>query len=241
MGAVAGRTRRSGRAPAPGASRPAAYHGRPDRRRTLARERRPATRDRDPPTARSGSSRPTRRSPPRPTPTADLYDEAERDPEAFWAKIARETVTWNEPFDDDARVGPAVREVVRRWQAEHQPTTASTATSRTASAARSPTTGSASPATRGRSPTRTSTARSRRRPTPSSELGIGKGDRVAIYMPMIPELPIAMLACARIGAPHTVVFAGFSAEALSAAGSTTPRRSSSSPPTAAIGAARRCR
>ena len=45
-------------------------------------------------------------------------------------------------------------------------------------------------------------------------LGIGKGDRVAIYMPMIPELPIAMLACARIGAPHTVVFGGFSAEAL---------------------------
>jgi acetyl-CoA synthetase len=46
------------------------------------------------------------------------------------------------------------------------------------------------------------------------ELGIRKGDRVAIYMPMIPELPIAMLACARLGAPHTVVFGGFSAEAL---------------------------
>ena len=46
------------------------------------------------------------------------------------------------------------------------------------------------------------------------ELGVRTGDRVAIYMPMIPELPIAMLACARIGAPHTVVFGGFSAEAL---------------------------
>jgi acetyl-CoA synthetase len=46
------------------------------------------------------------------------------------------------------------------------------------------------------------------------ELGIKKGDRVAIYMPMIPELPVAMLACARIGAPFTVVFGGFSAEAL---------------------------
>ncbi|HKG25014.1 MAG TPA: acetate--CoA ligase [Thermomicrobiales bacterium] len=47
------------------------------------------------------------------------------------------------------------------------------------------------------------------------ELGVRRGDRVAIYMPMIPELPIAMLACTRIGAPHTVVFGGFSATALS--------------------------
>lgn len=46
------------------------------------------------------------------------------------------------------------------------------------------------------------------------QLGVGKGDRVGIYMPMVPEAAIAMLACARIGAPHTVVFGGFSAEAL---------------------------
>ena len=46
------------------------------------------------------------------------------------------------------------------------------------------------------------------------ELGISAGDRVAIYMPMIPEAAIAMLACARIGAPHSVVFGGFSADAL---------------------------
>ncbi len=46
------------------------------------------------------------------------------------------------------------------------------------------------------------------------DLGVKKGDRVTIYMPMIPELPIAMLACARLGAPHSVVFGGFSAEAL---------------------------
>jgi len=45
-------------------------------------------------------------------------------------------------------------------------------------------------------------------------LGVGKGDFVAIYLPMIPEAAIAMLACTRIGAPHTVVFGGFSAEAL---------------------------
>jgi len=46
------------------------------------------------------------------------------------------------------------------------------------------------------------------------QLGVAKGDRVGIYMPMIPEAAIAMLACARIGSPHTVVFGGFSAEAL---------------------------
>jgi acetyl-CoA synthetase len=45
-------------------------------------------------------------------------------------------------------------------------------------------------------------------------LGVGRGDRVAIYMPMIPELPMALLACARIGAAHSVVFGGFSADSL---------------------------
>ncbi len=47
-----------------------------------------------------------------------------------------------------------------------------------------------------------------------TELGVRTGDRVAIYMPMIPEAIVAMLACARVGAPHTVVFGGFSADAL---------------------------
>src|SRR6476659_8574887 len=46
------------------------------------------------------------------------------------------------------------------------------------------------------------------------QLGIESGDRVSIYMPMVPELAIAMLACARVGAIHSVIFAGFSAEAI---------------------------
>jgi acetyl-CoA synthetase len=45
-------------------------------------------------------------------------------------------------------------------------------------------------------------------------LGVKKGDRIAIYMPLVPELAIAMLACARVGAPHSIVFGGFSAESL---------------------------
>ena len=47
-----------------------------------------------------------------------------------------------------------------------------------------------------------------------TELGVERGDRIAIYLGMLPELPVAMLACARIGAVHSVVFAGFSADAL---------------------------
>lgn len=47
------------------------------------------------------------------------------------------------------------------------------------------------------------------------QCGIQKGDVVAIYMPMVPEAAVAMLACARIGAIHTVIFAGFSPEAVS--------------------------
>ncbi|MEM6551854.1 MAG: acetate--CoA ligase [Planctomycetota bacterium] len=46
------------------------------------------------------------------------------------------------------------------------------------------------------------------------KLGVGKGDVVTIYMPMVPELAIAMLACARIGAPHSIIFGGFSASAI---------------------------
>jgi acetyl-CoA synthetase len=45
-------------------------------------------------------------------------------------------------------------------------------------------------------------------------LGVKKGDRVAIYLPMVPEAAIAMLACARVGAPHSVVFGGFSSDSL---------------------------
>jgi acetyl-CoA synthetase len=48
-----------------------------------------------------------------------------------------------------------------------------------------------------------------------NEIGVRKGTPVAIYMGMVPELPVAMLACTRLGAPHTVVFGGFSADSLS--------------------------
>ena len=71
-------------------------------------------------------------------------------------------------------------------------------------------------------------------------LGVKKGDRVCLYMGMVPELVIAMHACNRIGAPHSVVFGGFSAEALRDRINDAQQRCWS-PPTAAIGAARLCR
>ncbi len=146
--------------------------------------------------------------------TAALYEEAEADFEAFWAKRARENLTWSKPFETtlewdlpfakwfgggelnvaynciDRHVENGLGDkVAYHWIGEP-------------------------------GDTRTLTYRDlqvevSKAANALKELGVETGDRVAIYMPMIPELPIAMLACARIGAPHTVVFGGFSAEALS--------------------------
>ncbi|MFL5687942.1 MAG: acetate--CoA ligase, partial [Chloroflexota bacterium] len=146
--------------------------------------------------------------------TAELYAEAEADFEAFWAKRARETLDWSTPFKTtlewdlpfakwftggelnvawncvDRHVERGLGDkVAYHWIGEP-------------------------------GDTRTLTFGDLQREVSKAanalkELGVVKGDRVAIYLPMIPELPIAMLACARLGAPHTVVFGGFSAEALS--------------------------
>ena len=114
------------------------------------------------------------------------------------------------------RVGAARTRSGTSAASSTSPTTASTATSRRATATRSPTTGRASPRTTGassRSPTCSARRRSSR--TRSRRSASKKGTPVGIYMGMVPETPIAMLACARIGAPHTVVFGGFSADSLS--------------------------
>ncbi len=67
------------------------------------------------------------------------------------------------------------------------------------------------------------------------DLGVTKGDRVIVYMPMVPEAAIAMLACARIGAIHSVVFGGFAAKELATASTIATPRSSSRPPAASRG------
>ncbi|HYJ56954.1 MAG TPA: acetate--CoA ligase [Mycobacterium sp.] len=144
----------------------------------------------------------------------ELYKEAADDVEAFWAQQARELLHWdtewtqpldwsNAPFAKwfvGGRLNIAYNCVDRHVEAgygdqvaihwEGEPGDTRTVTY----------------ADLRREVCRTANA--------LTELGVEKGDRVAIYMPMIPETAIAMLACARIGAPHSVVFGGFSADAL---------------------------
>jgi acetyl-CoA synthetase len=146
--------------------------------------------------------------------TAALYEEAEADYEAFWAAQARERLSWSKPFSTtldwdlpfakwfpDGELNVAYNCVDRHVEAGLGDKVAYHWIGEPGD-------------------TRTLTYADLMRESSKAanallELGVTKGDRVAIYMPMVPELPIAMLACARIGAPHTVVFGGFSAEALS--------------------------
>ncbi len=145
--------------------------------------------------------------------TEELYERAAADFEAFWADHARSRVSWSRPWDQvlewdlpyakwfvggelNAAYNCVDRHVERglggkvayHWEGEP-------------------------------GDTRTLTYADLQREVNRCAnalvgLGVRTGDRVGIYMPMIPELPIAMLACAKIGAPHVVVFGGFSSDAL---------------------------
>ncbi|NNE74702.1 MAG: acetate--CoA ligase, partial [Acidimicrobiales bacterium] len=143
-----------------------------------------------------------------------LYDEAEADYEAFWARQARELVSWSKDFDTvlewnlpfakwfvggelnmsynclDRHVEAGRGEKIAYfWEGEPGDTRTFTYAELLTEVAKF------ANVLRG--------------------LGLETGDRVAIYMPMIPELPIAMLACTRIGVAHSVVFGGFSPDAIS--------------------------
>jgi acetyl-CoA synthetase len=145
--------------------------------------------------------------------TAELYDEAERDPEAVWARLARERLSWFTPFETTL----AWDLPFAKWFTGGTLNVAYNCVDRHVEAGLGDKVAYHWIGEPG--DTRTLTFADLHREVQQAanalkELGVGTGDRVAIYMPMIPELPIAMLACARIGAPHTVVFGGFSAEAL---------------------------
>lgn len=144
---------------------------------------------------------------------ASLY-EAAADREAFWAGQARELLTWDTPFTEVLDFSDAP---FARWFADGTLNAASNALDRHVEAGRGERVAIHFEAEDGSGDTWTY-ARLRdevaRTANALAELGVTTGDRVAIYLPMIPQAVISMLACARIGAPHSVVFGGFSAEAL---------------------------
>ena len=141
-----------------------------------------------------------------------IYERAERDFEGFWAEHAR-TLAWRKPFTKVLQWEAPYA----KWFADGQLNVSENCLDRHVKAGKGSKVAYYWEGEPG--DTRTLTYQdlldeTQRCANALKELGVAKGDRVAIYMPMIPELPVAMLACARIGAPFTVVFGGFSAEAL---------------------------
>jgi acetyl-CoA synthetase len=143
-----------------------------------------------------------------------LYEEAERDWEGFWARQARELVTWFDDFDTVCEWNLPFA----KWFVGGTLNVAYNCLDRHIEAGRGHRVAYHWEGEPGDSRTYTYAelhAEVCRFANVLKSLGVKKGDRVNIYLPMIPELPVAMLACARIGAPHSVVFGGFSADALS--------------------------
>ena len=143
----------------------------------------------------------------------DLYYTADEDYETFWADLAEQKLDWDEPFTRTLTWEPPFA----KWFEGGKLNVSYNCVDRHVKAGDG---GKVAYHWIGEpGDTRTLTFDDLHREVQKAAnalkaLGVGTGDRVAIYMPMIPELPIAMLACARIGAPHTVVFGGFSADAL---------------------------
>jgi len=144
---------------------------------------------------------------------ASIYDTAAADPVAYWAEQA-ERLTWGVPFTSTLEWNPPVA----TWFGDGQLNAAVNCVDRHVAAGNGDKVAYyfvGEPDGDTRTITYADLAREVAKAANAlTELGVSAGDRVAIYMPMIPEAVVAMLACARIGAPHSVVFGGFSADAL---------------------------
>ncbi|MFB7798316.1 acetate--CoA ligase [Isoptericola sp. NPDC056134] len=143
-----------------------------------------------------------------------LYEEAKADRLGFWADQARELVSWSTPFTQTLDWSEAP---VARWFADGQLNAAYNAVDRHVEAGRGDRVAIHFEGEPGDTRTVTYADLQRevsRAANALTSLGVTKGDRVVIYLPMLVESVVAMLACARIGAPHSVVFGGFSADAL---------------------------
>jgi acetyl-CoA synthetase len=144
----------------------------------------------------------------------ELYEKAEADHEGFWAEQARSYVTWTKDFDKTLDWSDAP---FAKWFVGGELNASYNCVDRHVEAGKGDKVAIHFVGEPG--DTRDITysdllAEVQRAANALENLGVEKGDRVAIYLPMIPEAVIAMLACARIGAPHSVVFGGFSADAL---------------------------
>ena len=142
-----------------------------------------------------------------------LYDQAKADPEKFWAELAEKELHWFQKWEKVLDWQPPFA----KWFVEGKTNIAYNCLDRHLNSWRRNKAALIWEGEPGDSRTFTYAQLHRevcQMGNALKQLGVKKGDRVGIYMPMIPEAAIAMLACARIGAPHTVVFGGFSAEAL---------------------------
>lgn len=143
-----------------------------------------------------------------------LYDKAKADPLAFWAELAEKELHWFQPWD---QVLDWSNPPFARWFVNGKTNIAYNCLDRHLENGKRHKPAIIWEGEPGDSKTLTYEELHRevcKFANVLKNLGVQKGDRVGIYMPMIPEAAIAMLACARIGAPHSVVFGGFSAEAL---------------------------
>jgi len=142
--------------------------------------------------------------------------EAQEDPDAFWGRVGQR-LSWSKPFGSVMNVSFQQKDFRIRWYEDGELNVSANCLDRhLGSQADKP-----AIIWEGDSPDRSRTLtygelheQVCRLANGLTALGVGPGDRVVIYLPMIPEAAVAMLACARIGAVHSVVFAGFSPEAL---------------------------
>ena len=146
--------------------------------------------------------------------TAEMYDEAAADHEAFWARQARERISWDTDFEQTLDWSEAP---FAKWFVGGRLNVAHNCVDRHVEAGNGERVAIHFEGANG--DTRTITFADLQREVAKTanaleSLGVTTGDRVAVYMPMIPETVYTMLACARLGAPHSVIFGGFSAEAL---------------------------
>jgi len=142
-----------------------------------------------------------------------LYDRAKADPEAFWAELAEQELHWLQKWDKVLDWQPPFA----KWFVNGKINISYNCLDRHLTTWRRNKAALIWEGEPGDSRTLTYAQLHRevcQFANVLKQLGVKKGDVVGIYMPMIPEAAIAMLACARIGAPHTVVFGGFSADAL---------------------------